>query len=214
MYASLPLVLPASVAAASPSQILAMPKSSSLTVPSVVTNRFSGETSRWTIPSGTAVCGSRRPWACSRPRAACSTIAAASAGDSRPVRRTIFRTDTPRRYSIAMYSSPSTSPRSNTSQMLRCESRAAMRASVTNMPRKRGSSISSGRTRLTTTCLQNPAEPAQLAGPHLGHAADRQATEQAIATEHRRIGDRQRMAAGRRRTLRHRDPSSARACEP
>jgi hypothetical protein len=51
MYAYLPLTTPGRVSAALRAA-LAMPKSTSLSMPSKVTTRFCGEMSRWTTLSG------------------------------------------------------------------------------------------------------------------------------------------------------------------
>jgi hypothetical protein len=102
MYAFLPLTVPVRVR--EPRRALAMPKSRSFTVPSAHTMMLGGDTSRWTISSGTpsgpfASCAAWRPSHVWQMMPATTRVEHLPAFESRVIMRD---SGTPWRYSIAM----------------------------------------------------------------------------------------------------------------
>ncbi len=142
MYAFLPLTVPVRVREFAP-RALAMPKSSSFTIPSAHTMMLGGDTSRCTTPIS---------WP-SVPRASCAECSPSQAWTRMPATtrkssifpafesRVIMRdSGTPWRYSIAMNQVPATWPNDITWQTFLCSSRDARSASSRNIVTKCSSS--------------------------------------------------------------------------
>jgi hypothetical protein len=100
----------------------------------------------------TSRCTSPAAWAASRAEATAETIAAARATGSGPSRRTSVPTSPPGTYRMAMNSTPSASPASNTGIMCGSSTAAADRDSRTKRRRKASSVASAGERILSATC--------------------------------------------------------------
>ena len=165
MYASLPLSVPARVLDMRDVNF-AIPKSTTFVVPSYVTKRLCGVTSRWIrfsfspfLPSSS--CAALRPSA-----ASAITRQAISGGIGAPsssVRRMTSRSGSPCRYSIAIQYVSSCLPSSKTDATFGCEIRAAIRASSRNIWMKLSSSTRCGWMRLMATHFWNPPGPSMRA---------------------------------------------------
>jgi hypothetical protein len=130
MYAGVPTVMPVAVwniPLCRPKRAFAMPKSAILICPSLLSMRFSGLRSRWTMPSSSA---------CDRPASSPSNTPATCASERLPV---YGRSDPRGRYSIAMYGVPACSKKSWTVTTFEWLIEPASRASWTNRFARAGS---------------------------------------------------------------------------
>ncbi len=134
-YSPLPVVEWVSSAAA------AIPKSSTLTSPSLVSMTLLGFTSRWTMPSR---------WAASSASATAAVTRAASAGPSGP-EASRAASVSPSSSSMTRNGAPPSLPKSNTRATLGWASRAVARASRTNRRVARSSAASSSTSSLSAT---------------------------------------------------------------
>ncbi len=139
MYASFPFTSPGLVVRTR-SSALATPKSSTRATPSMPTMMLCGETSRWTIPSGSPRSSFASCAACN-PRSAPATIAAAILGGIRSARATArsqsSASDAPATYSMTRMSSPSSATTSSVGTTFGWCTCAASRASSRNASTKR-----------------------------------------------------------------------------
>ncbi len=143
-----------------------MPKSDTFTAPSYETSTFEGETSRWTIPSGSPPGPSRSCAWCSPSAAAATMVSAAASGSgaagspvSRACARSSSRRLAPCTYSMAKKGASPSVPTSYTSVTCGWVSVADSRASSRNMRSRSGSSACCGRIFFSTTSFSNPSIP-------------------------------------------------------
>src|SRR5437764_5373402 len=138
----------------------AMPKSTSVTVPSAEISRLAGLTSRWTTPRRCAASSASAAWA---------TIDMVSPAGSRPVAAIFSDSCRPSTYAITRYvtvpSGRTLRPKSYTLAMCRWLSAAMVRASARNRASKLGSRSRAGRSTLTATVRPSARSVARHTSP-------------------------------------------------
>ena len=141
---------------------LATPKSTRRARPSWPTRMLWGETSRWTIPSGSPRSPRASCAACSPARTPIMIAEATGMGTGSPrlrAARSSAASESPRTYSITMKISPPSATTSSVATTLGWWMRAASCASSRNMSTNSGSRAICGCMRLTATTREKPTGP-------------------------------------------------------
>ena len=166
MYASLPLSCPSRVVCDARRPPSRRRSRATRATPSAPTSTFCGDTSRWTMPSGSprsvvASCAACRPCEHAAARSRTAIARRRRARRARARRASSRASDSPCTYSMTRKSSPSCATTSSVATTFGWWMRAASRASSRNIATNSGSFANCGWSRLIATVREKPHGPEQ-----------------------------------------------------